>query len=176
MNLTEACLALEVSRSGYHDHRRKPRGKRRQQDRLLACALGEEFTLSRQTYGSPRLVAALRQRGLRHGKNRVRRLMREQHLQVRQKRRFVPRTTQADKNSHPRPTCSAHNPRPRGPTRPGSLTFASLRSPFGQHSVLAVSLRSAPTCPLAKAGCMSPPRWTSTAAASSVGMQAQPRH
>ena len=117
MNLTEACLALEVSRSGYHDHRRKPRGKRRQQDHLLACALGEEFTLSRQTYGSPRLVAALRQRGLRHGKNRVRRLMREQHLQVRQKRRFVPRTTQADKTSHPSPNLLGSQPVPTRPNQ-----------------------------------------------------------
>jgi transposase InsO family protein len=112
MNLTEACLALEVSRSGYHDHLRKPRGKRRQQDQLLACALREEFALSRQTYGSPRLVAALRQRGLRHGKNRVSRLMREQHLHVRQKRRFVPRTTQADKASHPSPNLLGAQPAP----------------------------------------------------------------
>lgn len=123
MNLTEACLALEVSRSGYHDHRRKPRGKRRQQDQTLACALGEEFALSRQTYGSPRLVAALRQRGLRHGKNRVRRLMREQHLQVRQKRRFVPRTTQADKTSHPSPNLLGAQP---APTRPNQAWVTDI--------------------------------------------------
>lgn len=123
MNLTEACLALEVSRSGYHDHRRKPRGKRRKQDHLLACALGEAFVLSRQTYGSPRLVAALRQRGLRHGKNRVRRLMREQHLQVRQKRRFVPRTTQADKTSHPSPNLLGAQP---APTRPNQAWVTDI--------------------------------------------------
>lgn len=49
------------------------------------------FTASRSTYGSPRLVHALRAKGLRHGNNRIARLMREQHLHVRQKRRFVPR-------------------------------------------------------------------------------------
>lgn len=115
MNLTEVCLALHVSRSGYHDHLRKPRGKRRLQDQLLASALGEEFALRRQTYGSPRLVAALRQRGLRHGKNRVRRLMREQHLHVRQKRLFVSRTTQADRTSPPSPNLLGAQP---APTRP----------------------------------------------------------
>ena len=35
----------------------------------------------------------LRSKGLRHGKNRIARLMREQGCHVRQKRRFVPRTT-----------------------------------------------------------------------------------
>lgn len=123
MNLTEACLALEVSRSGYHDHLRKPRRKRRQQDQRLACALGEEFALSRQTYGSPRLVAALRQRGLRHGKNRVRRLMLEQGLHVRQKRRFVPRTTQADKTSHPSPNLLGAQ---FAPTRPNQAWVTDI--------------------------------------------------
>ena len=42
---------------------------------------------------------ALRAKGLRHGNNRIARLMREQHLRVRQKRRFVPRTTIADKTA-----------------------------------------------------------------------------
>lgn len=123
MNLTEACLALEVSRSGYHDHLRKPRRKRRQQDQMLACTLDEVFALSRQTYGCPRLVAALRQRGLRHGKNRVRRLMREQALHVRQKRRFVPRTTQPDKTSHPSPNLLGARP---APTRPNQAWVTDI--------------------------------------------------
>lgn len=42
---------------------------------------------------------ALPAKGLRHGNNRIARLMREQHLRVRQKRRFVPRTTVADKTA-----------------------------------------------------------------------------
>jgi len=44
-------------------------------------------------------VHALRAKGLRHGNNRIARLMREQNLRVRQKRRFVPRTTVADKTA-----------------------------------------------------------------------------
>ena len=42
---------------------------------------------------------ALRQQGLRHGKNRISRLMRTHGLRMRQKRRFVPCTTIADKAS-----------------------------------------------------------------------------
>jgi putative transposase len=123
MNLTEVCLALEVSRSGYYDHLSKPWRKRRQQDQALAGVLSEEFALSRQTYGSPRLVIALRQRGLRHGKNRVLRLMREQDLHVRQKRRFVPRTTQADKASHPSPNLLDAYP---SPTRPNQAWVTDI--------------------------------------------------
>ena len=96
MNLSELCLFLEVSRSGYHAHLHKPR---RVQDAALAREVREAFHASRRTYGSPRLRHALRRKGLRHGKNRIARLMREQGLRVQQKRRFVPRSTLADKLS-----------------------------------------------------------------------------
>lgn len=99
MNLTEACLALEVSRSGYHAHLRKHHRPRQRQDQQLALEIRAAFAASRGTYGSPRLVHALRAKGIHPGKNRVARLMREQQLRVRQKRRFVPRTTVADKTA-----------------------------------------------------------------------------
>jgi transposase InsO family protein len=99
MNLVKACQALNVSRSGYHAHLCKHQRPRRRQDAQLATEIRAAFTASRSTYGSPRLVHALRAKGLRHGNNRIARLMREQHLRVRQKRRFVPRTTIADKTS-----------------------------------------------------------------------------
>ena len=99
MRLTEACDTLNVSRSGYHAHLRKHQRPRRSQDAQLATEIHAAFTASRSTYGSPRLVHALRAKGLRHGNNRIARLMREQHLRVRQKRRFVPRTTITNKTS-----------------------------------------------------------------------------
>jgi transposase InsO family protein len=99
MNLSFACQALGVSRSGYHAHRRKHERPRRRQDVRLATEIRAAFAASRNTYGSPRMVHALRGKGLRHGKNRIARLMREQHLAVRQKRRFVPRTTRTDKTA-----------------------------------------------------------------------------
>ena len=45
----------------------------------------------------------LRAKGRRHGKNRIARLMRQEGLCVRQKRRFVPRTTLTDKHCVPAP-------------------------------------------------------------------------
>ena len=83
MNLTDACLALGVSRSGYHDHRLKHQRPRRTEDAQLARALRAAFDSSRQTYGAPRLMHTLRAKGLRHGKNRLVRLMRRASLRSR---------------------------------------------------------------------------------------------
>lgn len=117
MNLSEACNVLKTSRSGYHAHLRKHTRVRRRQDAELAAALREEFAASRQTYGSPRLVISLRERRMHHGKNRIRRIMRQQGLCVRQKRRFIPRTTVADKAAAPAPNLLKAHPAPAAPNR-----------------------------------------------------------
>jgi hypothetical protein len=72
--------ALDVSKSGFYAHRRKPQRPRRQHDAQLAPLLAESFTRSRRTYGSPRVLSDLRAAGERWGKNRVARLMRAQGL------------------------------------------------------------------------------------------------
>ena len=123
MNLSFACQALNVSRSGYHAHLRKHQRPRRRQDALLAAEIRAAFTASRSTYGAPRLVHALRAKGLRHGINRVARLMREQHLRVRQKRRFVPRTTLTDKTSPVAPNLLLKRP---APTRPDEVWVSDI--------------------------------------------------
>ena len=123
MNLTEVCDVLGVSRSGYHAHLRKSQRQRRTQDALLALEVREAFAASRCTYGSPRLVRCLRAQGLRHGKNRIARLMREQLLTVRQKRRFVPRTTLTDKTSPVAPNHLLQRP---APTRPNQVWVTDI--------------------------------------------------
>lgn len=123
MNLSEACQALSVSRSGYHAHLHKHERPRRRQDAQLATELREAFNASRHTYGSPRLVHCLRARGLHHGKNRITRIMREQHLRVRQKRRFVPRTTIADKTS---PVAPNHLLKRPAPTQPNQVWVTDI--------------------------------------------------
>ena len=99
MPLGELSAALDCSRSGYHAHRRKARRKRRSQDASLALQIRASFLAARGVYGCVRIMHALRQQGLRHGKNRISKLMRRHGLRVQQKRRFVPRTTIADKAS-----------------------------------------------------------------------------
>jgi transposase InsO family protein len=90
--------ALEVSKSGFYGHERKSEGPRRRRDRELLALIKPIFEKSRRTYGSPRLCAALRGQGVRCGKNRMARLMRQSGLRPRQKRRFRPPTTQSKHN------------------------------------------------------------------------------
>ena len=99
MDVAQTALALDLSRSGFYSHSRKPLRKRRSEDAALGLQIERAFIAARRTYGSPRIMHALRQQGLRHGKNRIAKLMRERGLCVQQKRRFVPRTTIADKGS-----------------------------------------------------------------------------
>ena len=70
-SLPALAQALEVSASGFHAHRQKDQGQRRQEDQALSHVIGPVFTASRQTYGSPRVTTALRQAGGRYGKNWV---------------------------------------------------------------------------------------------------------
>jgi len=92
-SVPEMAEALEASRSGFYAHRRKAGRPRRREDAELRSRIRRSFEQSRQTCGSPRLRLDLRELGHRCGKNRINRLMREQGLQARQKRRFRPRTT-----------------------------------------------------------------------------------
>ena len=94
--MREVCTALEVSPSGFYAHRPKEQRPRRQEDRILTGALQNAFEQSYGTYGSPRLVRALRERGFCTSKRRVCRLMKSQGLRPRQKRRVRVRTTRSN--------------------------------------------------------------------------------
>ena len=115
--------ALEVSPSGYYAHQHQPQGARAQQDQQLGTQIQRLFAQSRRTYGSPRLTAVLRRAGRRCGKNRVARLMRQQGLRARQKRRFVPRTTQSRHDRPPAPNWLAQVP---APARPDQIWVADI--------------------------------------------------
>ena len=80
------CRALGVSRSGYYAWRRKPVSDREKENQKLAAAIRDIHEWSRNTYGSPRVHAELRDRGYRIGRNRVARLMREQKIRSKVKR------------------------------------------------------------------------------------------
>ena len=99
MDVAETARALDLSRSGYDAHARKPLGRRRSEDAALGREIECAFTAARRTDGSPRILHALRAAGLRHGKKRIARLLRERGLRVRQKRRLAPRTTVACKDT-----------------------------------------------------------------------------
>ena len=86
------CGVLGVSQSGYFAWKGRPASDRQQQDMVLLAHVRSSFALSNGTYGSPRMTRELQDNGLSVGRRRTARLMRENGLAARQKRRFK-RTT-----------------------------------------------------------------------------------
>ena len=97
--ITVLCAVLEVSRSGFHAWCKRALSTRKRSDQLLAAQVAATHERSRGTYGSPRIHADLRARGVRVARKRVERIMRQNGLQARRKRRF--RRTTDSKHGHP---------------------------------------------------------------------------
>lgn len=87
------CRILKVSRSGYYAWRSRPPSRRSAEDRSLTERIREAYERSRRTYGYPRVHAELNALGVRCGRRRVARLMRENGLRgrMRGKRRSTTR-------------------------------------------------------------------------------------
>jgi putative transposase len=86
------CHVLGVSQSGYFAWKDRPACRRQHEDMVLLAHVRSAFARSHGTYGSPRMTRELRDHGLAVGRRRTARLMRENGLKARQKRRFK-RTT-----------------------------------------------------------------------------------
>ena len=89
------CETLEVSQSGYFAWKSRPASESQRKDMVLLAHIRERFCLSRETYGSPRMHADLIEDGIIAGRHRIARLMRDNNLEARQKRRFK-KTTDSD--------------------------------------------------------------------------------
>ena len=89
------CRCLEVSRSGFYAWRERQPSSRALADVRLTAQLRLAHAESHQRYGRPRLVRALRDRGVAVGGNRVARLMRAAGLRARGRRRFITTTDSA---------------------------------------------------------------------------------
>jgi putative transposase len=93
------CSVLGVSRSGYYAWWCRPVSRRARADANLKIEITATHRRSRQTYGSPRIHRDLKARGVLVGKKRVERLMREQGLVAKRRRRF--RKTTDSNHAHP---------------------------------------------------------------------------
>lgn len=83
------CERLSVSSSGFYAWRKRPPSTRAKKDEQLKVLIKESFDVSRKTYGSPRVHEDLRDdHGEKIGRNRVIRLMREEGLRARPRKRF----------------------------------------------------------------------------------------
>ncbi len=94
--VSRMCAVLGVSPSGYYDWRQRPPSQRQQANDKLLEAIRHEHEVSRQTYGSPRIHAALKQQGMQVGLNRVARLMQANGIVGKTPRRKRPVTTQRE--------------------------------------------------------------------------------
>jgi len=124
-SIGQLCEAFEVSSSGYYEwcRRQEQPCQRHQQDQRLKTEITRIHEQSRETYGAPRVQVELREQGQRHGRNRIGRLMREQGLCGRQKKRYRVQTTDSQHNEPIAPNRLAQAP---VPTRPDQLWAADI--------------------------------------------------
>ncbi len=104
--VTLMCRVLGVSRSGFYAAQTRPPSVRARQDQRLLLDIRRIHRASKQRYGSPRVHAELRARGVRCGKPRVERLLRRDGLRAKKRRRFRV-TTQSDHAYAPAPNVLA---------------------------------------------------------------------
>jgi putative transposase len=94
-SVVRMCEALGVSRGGYYSWLSRPESQRAREDRQLLLRIRAAFRENRGSYGSPRIQAELREEGIGCGRHRIARLMRQERLQARPKRRFKSTTQSA---------------------------------------------------------------------------------
>jgi putative transposase len=113
--LIELCRAFGVSRSGYHRWRAARPTRRSSEDARLTVKIKTVHAQSRGTYGRPRLLAALRQRGERTSAKRVARLMRACGLRGVRRGGYRPRTTESRHRLTSSPNLLRQAPAPQKP-------------------------------------------------------------
>ena len=93
------CELLEVSRSGFYAWVDRPAPPKTTADARLVVEIRAALVRGRGAYGSPRVHRELRAHGIRVSRKRIERLMRENGIVARQKRRFVHTTD--SRHAHP---------------------------------------------------------------------------
>lgn len=93
------CRLLGVSASGFYAWRGRARSSRSREDARLGLEVLAAHERSKGRYGSPRVHAELRARGIKTSRKRVERLMRQQGLAARRRRRF--RATTDSRHAEP---------------------------------------------------------------------------
>ena len=115
--LTAMCRVLGLSTSGYYGWLRRRPSARSRRDEALKFRIMEIRTGSRETYGRPRIHAALKAEGERVSRKRVARLMRELDIRGVTRRRFRTGTTKRDPDAAPAPDLVNRDFTAAGPDR-----------------------------------------------------------
>jgi putative transposase len=88
LSVERACQLCKVSPSGYYAWQDRSASKHQRDDMIYLAHIRSAFRESNGTYGSPRMTVELQEQGLDIGRRRVARLMKDNGLHARQKRRF----------------------------------------------------------------------------------------
>ena len=123
-SIHELCAALDVSRSGYQAWASRAPSLRAQADADLLRLLQQGHEASRRTYGRPRLLVWLAQRGHRCGHTRAWRLLRQAGLSQRRRRRFRP--VSLTDSQHELPIAPNRLLGQRQPLRPDAVWLADI--------------------------------------------------
>jgi putative transposase len=99
-SVRDLCRVLRVSTSRFYAWTAAPIGKRQAYHHELACQIEQVHRESRGVYGSPRIAALLRTRGVKVCRNTVAKIMKQRQIQAKKRKRFVPRTTDSA-HGHP---------------------------------------------------------------------------
>ncbi len=98
-----ACQVLQVSTSGFYAWRDRPVSQRRQRRDELARQIRVAHQEGRGVYGSPRVHRALLAQNQQVCENTVAKIMREEQIRAKVKKKFVPRTTDSSHGHVPAP-------------------------------------------------------------------------
>ena len=121
-----SCEVLGVSTSGYHEHRRRALGRPRPGARIgndaLLVHIRAVHAESRGEYGWPRVWKQLLAQGIRVGKERVRKLMKQHGIRARGKRKFKATTD----SNHSLPVAPNLLERNFSPTAPNTVWTSNV--------------------------------------------------
>jgi putative transposase len=98
-SIADCCRALRVSPSGFYAWQHRPESARASRDRHLRVQIQASFAASRGRYGRPRVWKDLHEAGEHVSEKRVGRLMRQDGLRARARKRF--RSTTMSEHDQP---------------------------------------------------------------------------
>lgn len=119
---------LQVSRSGYYAYASGKTNGKSEREQELSNQVKKVFYDHRKCYGSRRITAELKDRGVGAGRFRVRRLMREQDLRAKQPRSFVPKTTRSINQRASPNLLKEASPRSPKTVLVGDITYLPLKN------------------------------------------------
>ena len=124
------CRALEVSRQGFYAWLGRKPCQRKLTDEVLRRSIRREFADSGARYGAPRVHKALAAQGQSTSRKRVARLMRQEGLIARHRRRFI-HTTDSRHGFPIAPNLVSRDFAPDGPNRVWATDITYIRTMRG---------------------------------------------